>query len=315
MHKQGRGGVAGVVLATMMLGLVACQGERPSDGQADAAPQADAEFLRAHRLWQAQRRDALLAEDGWTGLVGLHWIELDAHYVGSASGMRLAVGPPRLGLLQRQGGHLFFTPERGVALTVDGAPMRGRVALRTDRDDTPTRIGFDAGEGELTVIERGGRQALRVRHAQAPARTGFAGLQTWPADPAWRVQGRFVPHPEGQRLDIHHLAGVVESTPNPGVVEFMHDGRTHRLETLAGDDDGLLLILADHTNGQGSFGAGRYLQAAAADDQGHVWLDFNRAYNPPCAFTPHATCPLPPPMNRLDLSITAGERHYRAPSS
>ncbi|MDH5824262.1 DUF1684 domain-containing protein [Luteimonas sp. RD2P54] len=280
-----------------------------------AVPGADAAFVREQEAWREQRRESLLAPDGWTGLIGLHWIELKAHYVGSGSGLRLAKGPPRIGLLQQEGGRLFFTPEKDVELTLDGEPLTGRVELHDDFSATPSTIGFDDGKGEISVIARGGRRALRVRHDEAEGRTGFAGLDYWPMDPGWRVQGKFVAHPPGRTIEIANIIGIVEAQPNPGAVEFERDGQQYRLEALEGGEGALFLILADRTNGQGSYGAGRYLYTDAPDAQGNVTLDFNRAYNPPCAFTAHATCPLPPPENRLDLRITAGEKAYAKPAS
>lgn len=312
------------IAVALAAGLAGCgqdtaqdAGVAPDEGEAATAaavPAADAAFVREQDAWREQRRESLVAPEGWTGLVGLHWIELKAHYVGTAAGLRLAKGPPRIGLLQQQGGRLYFTPEKGVALTLNGEPLTGRVELHDDHSEAPSRIGFDEGKGEITVIARGGRKALRVRHDEAEARTGFAGLDYWPADPGWRVQGRFVAHPPGKTIEIANIIGTIEPMPNPGAVEFERDGRTHRLEALDDGSGGLFLILADRTNGQGSYGAGRYLYAPAAAADGSVVLDFNRAHNPPCAFTAHATCPLPPPENRLDLAITAGEKAYAKPA-
>jgi uncharacterized protein (DUF1684 family) len=150
---------------------------------------------------------------------------------------------------------------------------------------------------------------LRVKHADAPARTGFHGLQYWPGGPDWVVDARYVANPPGRTLDIANIIGIVEATPNPGRVEFKRNGNPYRLEALEGDDGGLFLVFADGTSGHGSYGAGRFIDTAAPVD-GHVRIDFNQAYNPPCAFTPFATCPLPPPGNRLRLAIRAGEKAY-----
>ena len=282
---------------------------------AAVAPVADPGFAAAQADWRRQRRADLLAADGWTSLVGLHWLALDAHFIGSSpgSGIRLAFGPPRLGLIQRQDDRLFLTPERGVALTLDGKPVTGRSQLHTDADPSPSLVGFDAGRGSLTVIERGGRAALRVRHADAEARTQFGQLAYWAADPAWRIEGRFQAHPAGKTIAIANIIGLLEQVPNPGVVVFERDGVRHRLEALDGGDGSLFLIFADRTSGHDSYGAGRYLDVDAAGADGRVVLDFNRAYNPPCAFTTFATCPLPPPENRMELAVTAGEKRYRAP--
>lgn len=298
-------------LVTSALLLSGCA--RDAGDAAPAAPAPDIDFLAEDAAWREQRREDLLRPDGWTSLVGLHWIELKAHYVGSGvgNGIRLAKGPPKLGLLQQQDGGVFLTPETGVALTLDGAPLQGRTELKTGQAAAPGVVGFDDGRGLLTVIERGGRRALRVKHADADTRVQFAGLDYWPADPSWRMDARFLPHPPGRTLEIANIIGTLEQAPNPGVVEFERDGRRHRLEALDGGDGTLFLILADRTSGHDSYGAGRYIDAPKPAADGRVVVDFNRAYNPPCAFTPFATCPLPPPENRLDLAVTAGEKRYR----
>lgn len=308
-----------LVLAAM---LAACGGGGPSvvgegGGDADAVPAARASpgLAAAEAQWREERRERLLAEDGWTSLVGLHPIELRAHYVGSSptSGIRLALGPPKLGLVQQEGGRVFFTPEKGVEVAIGEEPVVGRIEMHDDAAAEPTELVFDEGRGRMLLVSRGGRHALRVKHADAPARTGFAGIPYWPVDAGWVLEGRFVPHPAGRTIEIANIIGGVDRLPNPGAVEFSRDGVDYRLEALEGSDGGLFLILADRTTGHGSYGAGRYLETGAPDAQGRVRLNFNRAYNPPCAFTDFATCPLPPNDNRLDLAITAGEQSYARP--
>ena len=295
-----------VVLALLLVS--ACTRE---DGAASGQAELDPAYWHGEQLWRLERERALQADDGWTTLVGLHWLELKAHYIGHGErvGIDLGVGPPRLALVQQDAGGVYLTPERDVAVTADGEAVRGRVRMRPDHDPAPTRIGFDDGRGEITLIERGGRRALRVRHHDAPARARFAGLRFWPPDQAWRVPARFVAHPHGKTLEIVNILGQVEAMPNPGVVEFEHEGRTVQLEAIDGGDS-LLVMFADGTNGHGSYGAGRYLDVPLPGEEAGLVLDFNRAYNPPCAYTRHATCPLPPPANRLPMAIAAGERAY-----
>jgi uncharacterized protein (DUF1684 family) len=269
-----------------------------------------AAYVQAEQAWRAERLARLTAADGWTSLVGLHWIDPGAHYVGAAAGngIRLAVGPAQLGLFELKSGHVRFQPT-ATGITVDSTPARATV-LRADDDPAgPSLIRFDDGKGIATVIHRGDRYALRVKHADAPARAGFHGLEYWPGGPDWVVDARYVANAPGRTLDIANIIGIVEATPNPGRVEFKRNGNSYRLEALEGDDGGLFLVFADGTSGHGSYGAGRFIDTAAPVD-GHVRIDFNQAYNPPCAFTPFATCPLPPPGNRLRLAIRAGEKAY-----
>jgi uncharacterized protein (DUF1684 family) len=267
--------------------------------------------------WREQRDAELRKPDGWTSLIGLHWLEPGAHFIGSSadSGIRFAMGPAHMGMMDLQkDGRVFFTPEKGATLTVDGKPLADRIEVKNDHDDTPTVIGFDAGKGVLTLIKRGGRLALRVKHADAPGRVNFKGLDYWPFDSSWRIEGRYVANPPGKTLPILDMIGNTNDMPNPGAVEFQRDGKTQRIEALE-DGDQLFFVFADRTSGHGSYPAGRFLYTPKPDADGNVVLDFNRAENPPCAFSPYATCPLAPPENRMgDLTIKAGERVYVPPA-
>src|SRR5690606_14912240 len=164
--------------ALLALALVGCNsGERTGGDGAEAADAvvADPAFVASNSAWREERRARLLEPDGWASLIGLHWIELPAHYVGSGatSGIRLAKGPERMGLLQQQGGKVYFTPEQDAGLTVGEEPVTERFELLPETSDTPTVVGFDEGKGQLVLIERGGRKALRVRHAEAETLTGL----------------------------------------------------------------------------------------------------------------------------------------------
>lgn len=305
-----------ILLAAAALAMAACSRDAaPSAAQEAAKAKAAAAFAASERTWRAQRLAELTKPDGWASLVGLHWLDRGSHRVGSAAdnGIRLLLGPPHLGVFSVRDGKVRFAAD--AAVTVDGAPSRGG-RLRTDADAAgPSVIAFDDGKGLATVISRGGRLALRVKHADADSRVHFTGLQYWPGGPQWRLQARFVPHPPGRTLPIANIIGTTDEIPNPGVVEFTRNGTPYRLEALDQGEGTLFLVFADRTSGHGSYGAGRFIDAPMPDARGRLTLDFNRAYNPPCAFTPFATCPLPPPENRLDLRVEAGEKTYRKPET
>ena len=203
-------------------------------------------------------------------------------------------------------------------MTFDGQP--GGTATRTLATDadgaTPTVVGFNQGDASFIVIKRGDRFALRVRDALAPTRTGFAGLDYFAIDPGFRFTARFEPHPPGQSIGIVNVLGIEEAMANPGAVVFEKDGVEHRLEAVDEGDGRLFLIFSDRTSGHESYPAARFLYAdrPAAGDTTTV-VDFNLAYNPPCAFTEFSTCPLPPPSNRLDLRVEAGEKKPRKPQA
>ena len=295
------------------LALSACK--RGDDGEAARkAAEAARVFAQHEKPWRDARAAELLAPDGWTSLVGLHWIERGAHYAGSApgNGLRLAKGPAHLGMFDLDAkGQVRFVPDSAATLTLDGQPLTGATTLKADMDaGGPNKLGFDDGKGVATIIRRGDRVGLRVKHADANTRAHFAGLQFWPGGPDWSVDARFIAHPPGKTLPIVNIVNMVEEVPNPGLVEFQRDGKTHRLEVLDQGEPTLFLVFADRTSGHGSYPAGRYLDIARPGADGRVKIDFNHGENPPCAFTPYATCPLPPPANRLDLAVVAGEKVY-----
>ena len=305
----------GIAFAACLLVLAACHKQAPTP-PVDEAARAELlakQYARQQFMWRGRRILDLNRTDGWTSLIGLHWLDAGAHRVGSDvdNGIRLAMGPDHLGVFTVRDGAVRFVAD--TELTVDGKPSRDGT-LRTDTSEQgPSVVAFDEGKGLATVIERGGRLALRVKHADADSRVHFAGLQYWLGGRDWQVPAKFIAHPAGKTLPIANIIGTIDEVPNPGALEFQRDGKTFRLEALDQGEDTLFLVFADRTSGHGSYGAGRFLDAPKPDAQGRVLLDFNQAYNPPCAFTPFATCPLPPPENRLDLAVAAGEKTYEKP--
>ncbi|HWS76969.1 MAG TPA: DUF1684 domain-containing protein [Thermomonas sp.] len=296
--------------------LTACAPESraPTKEQEAQATRDVAEYARVQYIWRARRVIDLTRTDGWTSLVGLHWLDPGTHRVGSGAdnGIRLAMGPEHLGVFSVRGKQVGFVPD--AVVVVDGEPQIGAASLRTDGDaEGPSKLVFDGGKGLLTVIERGGRLALRVKHADAESRLRFTGIDYWTGGRDWQVPATFIAYPKGKTLPIANIIGTTDQIPNPGAVVFERGGKTHRLEALDQGEGTLFLVFADRTSGHGSYGAGRFLDAPMPDARGRVVLDFNQSYNPPCAFTPFATCPLPPPENRLDLAVEAGERDYRKP--
>jgi uncharacterized protein (DUF1684 family) len=208
-----------------------CAALLPAFGAAQP-PDTVTSFASAHAAWVKEREAELTQPDGWTSLIGLHWLDAGPQRVGSADGneVRLRIGPATLGTVEERGGATYFTPTSGADVTLDGAPLRGEVRLEPEGRVGGTKLTYDDGKGRITVIERSGRRALRVRHADSPDRLRFKGLQVFPPDERWRVKAKFVPHPPGSTLPIVNILGDVTDTPNPGAVEFLKDGRTWRLE-------------------------------------------------------------------------------------
>ena len=306
------------ILLSIAIMLVACSGG--DDPAASSVSSARAE--KAKRLayegeilaWRDERLARLSRPDGWLSLVGLHWITPGQTYVGSAkdNGTRLAIGPPQVGMLSLgKDGSLSLSIPEGVELTVDGQPATGRVALVSDSPGPPTVVGFNKGDASFVVSKRGDRHGLRVRDALARSRTAFPGLDYFDTDPAFRVTARFEAHPAGKTIPIVNMLGMVEPMANPGRLSFEKDGKSYSIEAVDEGDGQLFLIIADRTSGHDTYAASRFLYAAPAGKDGTTVVDFNKAYSPPCAFTAYSTCPMPPPENRLDLAVTAGEKKPR----
>ncbi len=274
-------------------------------------PFAATDLVADIEAWRSERVERLTRPDGWLSLVGLHWVEPGSHRIGRdpGNGIVLAVGPDHLGVLTLDGKRLHLALADGVDAEIEGTQSRA-ADLVIDRAGTPTVVRL--GRASFIAIERNGRIALRVRDPDAPTRKGFSGIEYFPIDPGWRVNARFEPHPAGKTIEIVNILGALEPMANPGRVVFTRDGREHALEAVDEGDGQLFLIFADRTNGTATYGPGRFVYAPAPVD-GRTVIDFNRAYNPPCAFNAYSTCPLPPPENRLDLAIEAGERKYTGP--
>ncbi|GAB3091750.1 DUF1684 domain-containing protein [Lysobacter terrae] len=299
-----------LALFALALLATACEDKEALQKAADAKAQA---FNATQQAWRDQRRADLTQPDGWTSLVGLHWLEQGEHYFGSDAdnGIRLAVGPAHVGMISLDGGRIRLVPEKGAPITLDEQPLKGAATLLSDADEKgPTRIGFDEGKGLITVIKRGDRYALRVRHADAATRSGFKGIEYWPGGDDWIIHAKYVPNAPGKTLPIANIVGTTDNVPNPGAFEFQRGDKTYRIEALDEGNGQLSLIFADRTSGHGSYPAGRFLDVPKPDASGSAVIDFNKSYNPPCAFTAFATCPLPPAENRLDLEIVAGEKAY-----
>jgi len=260
------------------------------------------------RAWHADRVARLTSEDGWLTLVGLHWLDEGANRFGSAPDNDLvfpAAFPARAGTFTRKGYTVSLVLEPGSSLTLEGKPFTGG-ALRSDADGKPDTLAL--GSVRFFLIRRGERLGVRVKDSEAATRKAFHGIPTYAPSAAWRVEGRFEPATTERKISVPNVLGEVEEMVSPGTVAFTLGGKEYRLAPVVEPgSDQLFFIFADLTNRDETYGAGRFLYTGLPKD-GKVVLDFNRAYNPPCAFTAFATCPLPPSQNRLKVRVEAGEK-------
>ena len=272
---------------------------------------------QAYEGWRTARIARLQKPDGWLSLVGLEWLEPGKHTLGSAkdNDIVLSVGPPKLGTIELDKDKVRLTLAEGVDASIgtDGkrsAELVTDLQASTQENVEPTLVRF--GTASFFAVERNGRYALRVKDSEAETRKHFLGIDNYPFDPAWIVEAKFERHAPGATIEVANVLGYLEPMANSGVVTFQHEGKPYRLETIDEGDGQLFLVYADRTNRKETYGAGRFLYAdPPKEGSDKVTIDFNRSYNPPCVFTPYATCPLPPPGNRLDFAVTAGERKYK----
>ncbi|MFT3828152.1 MAG: DUF1684 domain-containing protein [Opitutaceae bacterium] len=265
-------------------------------------------YVQSVATARTERLAALTKPDGWLTLIGLHFLQPGANTVGHApdNTLVLAAGPAHLGTVTLDAaGAVAFAPAAEAAVLVDGQPAQPTtLALKTG--SAPATL-VSAGTVSFFVIDRGGRKALRVRDSAAERRTQFHGLEYYPVDLSWRIEADWVPAEKPRELSIKNVLGAISVEESLGKAVFHRDGRTYELLPLAeAGDDTLFFVFADTTSGHDTYTM-RFLDAAPPKD-GKVILDFNLAENPPCAFTPFATCPLPPAENHLPLAITAGEK-------
>jgi len=218
-----------------------------------------------------------------------------------------AKAPLHAGTFTLDGGQIRLEVARDVVITQDGNPI-STLDLAPDTSGDPTVL--DLGDLQFFVIERSGRYGLRVRDRQHPARFDFPGIETFPIQEDWRITGRLETYDPRRTIPIPNVLGTVNNLESPGTTVFDIDGQQYRLDALQGGNNTLYLIFADETSGRETYGGGRFLYSEPVADDGTVVLDFNKAYNPPCAFTDYATCPLPPRQNKLKVRIEAGEKNY-----
>src|SRR5579883_1132154 len=282
------------LLATLALALGAAASAQP-------APAVDFDTEQADVLaWRQQRFASLTSDSGWLTLAGLYWLQQGSNSFGSGAGNDLVLNNAALadtaGVFEVDGGSVTFSAQADGGVTLNGAAVDS-VQLRTDAGADPTILA--SGPLRFFVIERGGKLALRVRDLNNARRLEFRGLDYFPISTQWVVRARFVPYPAGKTIRIVNILGMEEDDPSPGAVVFTRNGRTWRLDTVQERGEAqLFIMLQDATSGQETYGGGRFLYVAPPAG-GIVTIDFNKAFNPPCALNDFATCPLPPPQNRL----------------
>ena len=273
---------------------------------AEKPPSRDA-YVASIVKWRQEKEQALRADDGWLTVAGLFWLKEGSNPFGSdpESPIVLAApAPARLGDLVLRGGIITLEPANDPELL-----LNGKRATRAELKVQPRPDVLKYRDLTFFVIQRGDKFAVRLRDPNNPARKAFEGMKFFPVDPQFRIEANWVPSDPPKKIAVPTILGTKVDMPSPGTIEFSLQGVKYQLTPVLESPDSkeLFIIFGDQTNAKGTYGSGRFLYTELPKN-GKVLLDFNKAENPPCAFTPYATCPMPPKENKLSVAIPAGER-------
>jgi uncharacterized protein len=255
-----------------------------------------ANYFDSIREWQKQRDAGLRSKDSWLTLAGLFWLKPGDNTIGSADSNNFVLpngsAPAHIGRLTLNGKQVIFTGVEGTSRTL---------SYDEDKPDV-----VHVGSISFFVIKRGDRLGIRAKDSASRVLKNFQGLQYFPINPEFHFRARFVS--EVKKIPILNIVGQTDMEESPGMVEFTFKGQPYHLRPIY-EGETLFFLFKDPTNKTQTYPAGRMLNTPRAVS-GIVDLDFNKSYNPPCTFTPYATCPLPPKENTLSIPIEAGELRY-----
>ncbi|MBC5775483.1 DUF1684 domain-containing protein [Pontibacter sp. KCTC 32443] len=260
--------------------------------------------------WHKERINNLKKEDGWLALAGLFWLEPGENTFGSAPDNDL-VFPE--GKIAAKAGTFILADNQvkvklndGVEVQLDSKPVQEALVYTSDSVEAPR-----LKHGPLTwfVIKRGDKYGVRLLDTESEVRTTFKGIDRYEVNPDWKLTARLEPNVSGRKISINNVLGQTSGEETPGALVFTVGGKEYKLDALK-EGNQLFVIFADKTNGHETYGAGRYLYTDLPDANGNVTIDFNKAYNPPCAFVTYATCPLPPKQNFLPIPVPVGEKAF-----
>jgi uncharacterized protein len=271
----------------------------------------DPAYEKSVQEYRTKLETSLKSDTGWLTVAGLHWLKPGDTTVGSdpKNGFVLPTGkaPAELGLFRFDGKKVVLKV-KGSGVAVNGKPFTEGPIQDDGADKKPDLI--TVGDLTMTVIDRGGKIGIRLRDKTSKYRKEFTHRSWYPVKAEYKVNGKFLPYAVAKKLRVPTVIdGVVEEHESPGEIEFALNGATHKAQVLKAGEGQLWLIFRDRSSGKATYAACRYLYGELNKDNS-VSFDFNKAYNPPCAFTPFATCPLPPRQNSLKVAVEAGELTY-----
>ena len=271
---------------------------------------ADPAYVKSVEEWRAHAEQGLRKDNGWLTLAGRYAMKPGVNTFGTDAKNDIVfpagLGPARMGTVSVAPGRVVVTLEPGLTMSQEGIPMTEKVMDASEN----ARDWVTMGRASFYVIEHDGQYILRLADRESPVRKRFGGRVWYPVKGDYRVKARFVPYDPPRKMQIVNVIDEVSDEPSPGYVQFTLHGKTQRLDVVGDDDDGLFIVFRDATAGKGTYPPGRFLYVEKKPKPGETFfLDLNRAYNPPCAFSEFTTCPLPPKQNILKAAVEAGEKY------
>lgn len=259
--------------------------------------------------WHFKRIENLKKSSGWLNLVGLYWLEEGKNSFGSGKENNIIFptkAPVKLGSFIKSDSVITFLSDPDAEVIMNNKRIF-ETQMNNDLVENTTILEY--GTLRWFLIKRGDKYGIRLRDLKADLLSEFEGIERFPINPEWKIDTKFIPYQEPREISIPTILGTIETEISPGELEFLVDGKLYSLEPVSAGKR-LFIVFADLTSGEETYGAGRFLYVEEPDSINNVILDFNKAYNPPCAFTKYATCPLPPEQNKLKIRVTAGEKNY-----
>jgi uncharacterized protein (DUF1684 family) len=268
-------------------------------------------YLAGIDKWHKEREEGLKKENGWLNLAGLFWLKPGKNYFGSDAANDLVFPKgtiaPKAGYLELEDNNLvILVPDAQSPVSIRGRSVTSYI-YHPDSSRSPVAA---AGSLRWTIIRRDDKIGVRLRDLNSPAIATFRGIERYRVDPAWKLEAVLQSEGLPGQISITNVLGQTNLQKSAGKLHFSINGRSYSLHALDEGDDNLFVIFGDATNTDETYPSGRFLYVQKPDASGKTVIDFNKAYNPPCAFTEYATCPLPPKENRLTIAITAGEKKY-----
>ncbi|MGM0497391.1 MAG: DUF1684 domain-containing protein [Bacteroidota bacterium] len=270
--------------------------------------QKETNYKEKIQNWQKERLKNLKAEDGWLNLAGLFWLDEGKNTIGSDSTKNIVFpgkAPKNLGYVQLKNNEITFRAKEDVIVSNKAGEKIDTALMRHDQQDNTTVLQH--GSLRWFVIKRNDKFGIRLRDLQSPLLKKIDSIPAFPVKPEWKIEAEFIPYEEDQYMEVPNVLGGTNEEKVYGKLQFEINDTTYTL-TPMGDRDHLFVVFGDKTNAEQTYGGGRFLSVPSPDEGNKTYLDFNKAYNPPCAFTPYATCPLPPSQNRLSVEVKAGEK-------